>query len=253
MTWKDLARSGACARANTTVQASLPDQIGVFLTGFGFPSMLLVALLFLGAAGDVVKADQITNAYGTGTPVMSWSYYNLLNVGKIGTYWTYYPFQPDYSNAVFQGYVSTPADGIYCWGPVYDSADQDGIFVFRTNVLSSVDQTISLSFGGDDNATAYVNGVFQDYSHIFTKGGYFDLSLTAGIPVSLEIAIYNGPDGWILGLSRPDGQNLLGNDSTITINAVPEPASIFLIAVALAGLAAGAYKKRGLTRGDGRR
>jgi hypothetical protein len=251
MTWKDLARSGACARANTTAQASLPDQIGVSLTGFGFPSILLVALLFLGAAGDVVKADQITNTYGTGTPVMSWAYYNLLNVGKIGTYWTYYPFQADYSNAVFQGYVSTPADGI--WGPVYDFADQDGIFVFRTNVLSSVDQTISLNFGGDDNATAYVNGVFQDYSHIFTKGGHLDLSLTAGIPVSLEIAIYNGPDGWVLGLTRADGQNLLGNDSTITINTVPEPASIFLIAVALAGLAAGAYKKRGLTRSDGRR
>lgn len=251
MTWKALARNGLCAQANTTAQASLPDQIGVSLTGVGFRSILLVALLFLGAAGDVVKADQITNAYGTGTPVMSWAYYNLLNVGKIGTYWTYYPFQPDYSNAVFQGYVSTPADGIY-WGPIYDPADQDGIFVFRTNVLSSVDQTISFNFGGDDNATAYVNGVFQDYSHIFTKGGHLDLSLAAGIPVSLEIAIYNGPDGWVLGLGRDDGQNLIGNDSTIAINAVPEPASIFLIAVALAGLAAGAYKKCGPRRSDGR-
>jgi hypothetical protein len=130
MTWKDLARSGACARANTTSQASLPNQIDVSLTGFG---ILVLALLFPGAAGNIAKADQITSTYGTGTPVMSWAYYNLLNVGKIGTYWTYYPFQPDYSNAVFQGYVSTPADGY--WGPVYDFADQDGIFVFRTNVF----------------------------------------------------------------------------------------------------------------------
>jgi len=182
---------------------------------------------------------------------MSWAYYNLLHVGKMGTYWTYYPFQPDYNNAVFQGYVSTPADGI--WGPVYDPADDDAIFVFRTNVLSSVDQTISLTFGGDDNATAYVNGVFQDYSHIFTKGGHFDLSLKAGVPVFLEMAMYNGPDGWGLGLNQPDGKkNLLGNDSTITIDAVPEPAGIFLMAAVLGGCAAFAYRRRGLTRSAGR-
>lgn len=248
MIWNDLARGGACARADTAA-ASLPDQIGagVSLTGFGFSRILLVALLFLGATGAVVKADQITNTYGTGTPVMSWAYSTLLNVGELTTYWTYYPFKPDYNNAVFQGYVTTPAGGE--WGPVYDPADQDAIFVFQTNVLSSVDQTISLNFGGDDNATAYVNGVFQDDSHIFTKTGHLDLSLTAGIPVSLEIAMYNGPDGWVLGLLRPDGQNLIGNDSTITISAVPEPAGIFLLAIALAGLAAGAYKRRGQTSG----
>jgi hypothetical protein len=205
-----------------------------------------VVLLLLGAAGNLV-ADQITATYGTGAPEMSWSYSTLHNAGHLGTYWTYYPFQPDYSNAVFQGYVSTPSDGI--WGPIYDPADQDSIFVFRTHVLSSVDQTISLNFGGDDNATAYVNGVFQDYSHIFTKGGHFDLSLTAGVPALLELAMYNGPDGWVLGLNRNDGQNLLGNDSTITIDAVPEPASVLLTATCLAGVAAFAYKKRGLRKG----
>jgi len=252
------ARSGACARANTGAQANLPDSISVSLIGFTFPAILLVALLLLGAAGNVVQADQITSTYGTGTPDMSWAYSTLHHVGELQNYWTYYPFQPNYNNAVFQGYVSTPADGI--WGPVYEAADEDSTFVFRTNVESSVDQTISLSFGGDDNATAYVNGVLQDYSHIFTKGGHLDLALTAGIPVLLELAMYNGPDGWVLGLNRLDGQNILGSDSTVTINAVPgeinatpEPASIFLTAIAVVGLAArSAYKKRRPTGRAGR-
>ena len=261
MASKDLASRALCVRANTAhrrlllgisqARASLLDQIEFSLKGFGCPLTVLVALLFLGAAGNVVRADQITNMYGTGTPVMSWAYYSLLNVGKSGGY---YPLQADYSNAVFQGFVTTPANGI--WGPIYDNADQDGVFVFRTNVLSSVNQTIPLTFGGDDNASAYVNGVFQDYSQIFTRPGHLNLSFTAGVPVLLEIAIYNGPDGWDLALTRANGDNLLGgttfcdtlasacNDGTITINAVPEPIGIFLTAVGLAGLAAGAYRKR---------
>ena len=239
MTGKDLAPSRARARTNNALRHIFADRIGSFLAGSGLLS-LLVALLLIGAANPA-RADEITNTYGTGTPVMSWEYSTVSNVGQLATYWTYYPFQPDYNNAVFQGYLSTPADGI--WGPIYDPADQDTIFVFRTNVQSSVDQTISLSFGGDDNATAYVNGVFQDTSHIFTKSGLFDLSLTAGIPVSLVIAIYNSPDGWVLGLTRADGQNLLGNDSTITISAIPEPAGIFLLATVLSGLVLSAHRQ----------
>ena len=240
MTRNDSYRSGAHARGHTAAQWYASGRLGRLSIALGVPCILLGALLFLGASSSVAKADPITSAYGTGTPVMSWAYYSLHNVVPPVPYWEYYPFRPDYDNAAFQGYVSTPADGI--WGPIYSPGDQNSIFVFRTSVVSSVDQIVSLNFGGDDQGVAYVNGTLQDYSHIFTRGGHFELSLTAGVPVFLEIAIYNGPDGWVLGLNRPDGQSLLGTDGTIIISAAPEPASLWLAVVGLAGLA-GARRK----------
>ncbi len=242
MTRRNSASSAVRARADTAqrcpflrvswARVGRPERIGFSCNGFWPFLMLLVPLFFVGSTGNALRADQVTDAYGSGTPVNSWEYLKLVNAGK-GYDWTYVPVRSDYSNAVFQGYVVSPPNGT--WGAFYFGADS--IYIFRTNVLSSVHQTIPLLFGGDDGHAVYVNGVFQGGGP-FNTATSFDLELTAGMPVQLELAGYNGPGGWVFGLYRQDNRLRLVDTPGVTINASPEPRGMFLVAIGLAGIAA---------------
>jgi hypothetical protein len=218
--------------------------MGISLKVFRSPRVWLAAFLFFGAANNL-RADFITDQYCSGpvvsgickgTPVNSWAYYRMPGPSDQ----SFVPQLADIINTKssgLQGFVRTGDAGV--WGPSYAPEDENTIFVFQTYVFSPFTQIISILFGGDDNGSAWVNGIQQGSATILPpQGGLFDLVLPAGVPVELEIAWFNNCCGWSLALVTEDTQTPL--DQVATITAVPEPASILLVAIGLAGLAAGA-------------
>src|SRR4051812_47480583 len=91
------------------------------------------------------------------------------------------------------GYVAPDSTGRWDTLPSNPANyDEDIIRVFQTFVLADSDTTLHLHPDGDDGHSVYVNDGF------IGGGGFgavidFDLGLVSGVPVKLEVAVYNGP------------------------------------------------------------
>ena len=181
-----------------------------------------------------------------------WAYSYIENSGYISS--AYYdwvtdsdPFRDD---AVFQGYVTGDA-GPGTWSDWADSFSSNGTFdynsvhVFDTYITSSVDQTVTLSAGGDDGHSIFVDDVF------LAGAGYYgtastDFTMVANTQYKLTLVAdnYTGPwavwfkiagDGWTGSVCEAD--NISMNATGTTPAPVPEPATMLLFGTGLAGLA----------------
>lgn len=149
----------------------------------------------------------------------------------------YTPSISDASNAVFQGYViESPSNPGWGHAPPYSPA-VSSFEVFKTFVVSDIDQTVALSLQGDDGHSLYINGVSVG------GGGYgsiidYNLSLTAGVPVSIEMVGYNSIGGWSYALTFEDNGQLLPISELPNLRMdaegvfVPEASSTVLLGVA---------------------
>lgn len=201
-----------------------------------------IAFLTLGMAAFFAspigaQADFISTTFGTATADNSWSYFRAVGVGK-GNRPSYVPLHSDYAGMeIFEGLVSYP-DGASPSGWIhYEPSlyDEDTIRVFRTYVLSDIDQSFSVHLGGDDGHSIYVDGAFLG-------GGGFGvpveptIHLTAGVITEIELLGYNGPGPWQLVFNHQDGREFSGTPG-VRINAlgefqtVPEPSSTLLLVI----------------------
>ena len=250
------------AFTNTVSTTPIPEPATFLLVGAGLGVMalkrrlrkkqnkstfaVLVLVSYMIMVAPAVQADQITDVYGTSSPTNAWAYLKLPNAGK-GFDTTYVPVRPDYDNATFQGFVITPDDG--AWGGS-NFFGEDTFYIFRTTITSSVDLTIPLTWQGDDGHSVYVDGAFQG------GGGFasiidFDLSLSAGLPIELELAGYNGPGPWVFQLVRQDNGLPITSTPGVMLEAptaIPEPATLLLLGFGI-GIGAAVRKRTDLRRG----
>lgn len=204
----------------------------------GRPIYASLTIVMWSVLSAVSYASNITDpGVFSGTPVESWSYYEMTSAGH-GQSITYFPTSTsDFASAVFQGYVKydplmVPPVG---W---QGSGAQDSFQIFSTYVLSTITQTIPIQIDGDDGHSLFVNGAFA------AGGGFavidnYSLSLTANVPVNLILAGYNGPGGWNVGIwqTQPVYQAPFDNSIPgIEINAsgvfsTPEPSNVVLLSM----------------------
>jgi len=157
---------------------SLRTLVGVIMVAFLFSGNAIAALTF------------------TGTPTNSWAYFIKPepSVGENDQYFV--TSQSAYAGATFQGYVSDAP-----WGLGQPRAAD---LIFSTFVTSATTQQIPLILDGDDGHSLFVNNAF-------VGGGPFGadvlhtLNLTAGVPVRLDMAGFNGPGGWVFVLQTVAG------------------------------------------------
>ncbi len=188
---------------------SLRTLVGVIMVAFLFSGNAIAALTF------------------TGTPTNSWAYFIKPepSVGENDQYFV--TSQSAYAGATFQGYVSDAP-----WGLGQPRAAD---LIFSTFVTSATTQQIPLILDGDDGHSLFVNNAF-------VGGGPFGadvlhtLNLTAGVPVRLDMAGFNGPGGWVFVLQTVAGGQSLSQVPGVTINAtgitIPEPQLGFILLLA---------------------
>jgi hypothetical protein len=137
------------------------------------------------------------------------------------------------ANQVLQGYVFSGPNGQ--WGTTgAGTHDEDTIYVFQTYAISTTTQVIPLYFDGDDGHSLYVNDVLIGGGG-FGAEVYFNLSMTAQVPIKIDIGDYNGPGAMGVELQRQDDTLKIDSTPGVTLNAadnfaaVPEPSAFALL------------------------
>lgn len=175
--------------------------------------LTLVVMFFLPISFTTALADQVTDVYGVSAPEDAWAYFKFPNASH-GFDTTYVPTRSDVSNSRLLGFLVTPGNGE--WGAF--SEDKDTVFVFATVVRSPNPVTIPLVWNGDDGHSVFVNGVFVGGGG-FNEQVAFDLTVTPGVPVKLELVGYNGPGPWAFKLIRRDTKLPVTSTPGVTIDA----------------------------------
>jgi hypothetical protein len=153
-----------------------------------------------------------------------------------------------FASATHQGYVvgdthptSTTVDFFSSMGV---SGDNYTAHVFSTYIMSTIDQTLSFVFDGDDGHSLFLDGVFLDGGG-YSIDGYANITMLANTSYNLTFVGTNatGPWSWWIncleceyGLSS--GSNILMNaaDDFDTGGAIPEPATLALMVLGLVGI-----------------
>ena len=211
-------------------------------------TLILAVLALLSGEAGQARAGLIY----TSSPVGSWSYSYGTNAGH-GYSSTYYPTSTaEYQTATFQGYISynqTNADGSAYFGPIYDDPG-DTFHIFTTYVTSTATQIIGITIAGDDGHSLFVNDEFVEgggFGSILT----YDLMLNAGVSTELQLAGYNGPGGWVFGITAPDSYRGVTINATVPVPEpstvpVPEPSTLTLFAIGAVGLLGYGWRRRKL-------
>jgi len=145
------------------------------------------------------------------------------------------------SGAVHQGYVTgnthsnTSVDYFTSNGV---SGNNNTAHVFSTYIMSTINQSLSFAFDGDDGHALFLDNVFLSGGG-YSIDAYATIAMIANVPYDLTLVGSNagGPwSWWLRGL--PDATNVL-MDATgdfDTSGAVPEPATLLLISLGLIGI-----------------
>jgi len=206
------------------------------------------AALFLGvvtltggsAGAGILNATDVF----TSDPAGAWSYSERLNAMK-GQSISYFVTNPaDFQSATFQGYV-VPDPSLL--PGAWQGNGFDSIQLFETFAVSNVAQTVPVRLGGDDGHSLFIDDTL-------VGGGGFgvpvnhSLVFQANVPVKIQLVGYNGPGGWAFGFGEALASAAQGIDRAIddipgitihatgNFSAVPEPSSLALFGIGVAGL-----------------
>ena len=221
-------------------------------TVFRRAAFAYVLIIFIATFGNKAEASFILSQYGSGNPTDSWGFSTRFGVGQ-GNSTTWLPHKSDWVGETFEGYVVSQANG--GWTTLGSGESYpDAVYVFRTFVMSDHSMTIPLVFVGDDGHSIYVDDALTADGP-FGAQGFFNLTLTAGVPRKIELSVYNGVGLMGVRLAVVD-QALPVSDwpkingiEGVSINAngfasVPEPCSFGLALLALAGIAGTKNKRK---------
>ncbi len=155
-----------------------------------------------------------------------------------------------YTDAIFQGYVT----GDYgVWSNSSDSfgssgfSDYRSVHVFDTYITSYIDQELTFRAGGDDGHSIFIDDVFQSGQGFGTTAAT-TLNMTANTQYKLTFIgnNYTGPYGWWFAMGGEGWSGPISEAYNISMDAsasassvapVPEPATMLLFGIGLAGLA----------------
>ncbi len=217
----------------------------------------LLACFFVAAMVSLVGAVPLTSESVITNPSSTdnlWRYSLHTNNPNIENYLWAADETSQYT-ATFQGYVRGDKGQ---WSPASDSFygdDTRSTYVFETYLMSSVEQTVKLSAGGDDGRSIFVDDT------LLAKAGYDqtsagDLLMSANTVYKITLAHNNYNGRWTVwfnikgdydsstntyGWSGPfsQAQNITMNaDGSFGQTAVPEPTTMLLFGAGVAGLAA---------------
>jgi hypothetical protein len=209
-------------------QGVVSMQINKFTSGVS--QILAVVILSILLSGSIY-AGVVYEDFGVDSADGAWAYLKATGVGKNNSI-HYVPRLEDAAEAVFWGYVLYPPD--HGWLNLdVRYFDEDSIRIFRTFLRAESDMILPLAVGIDDGHSIYVDGVFVEGKG-FGIESFASISLTAGVPVMIEILGYNGPGPSQVTVVRSDNRLPIETTAGLEINAsghfhaVPEPGSVLI-------------------------
>lgn len=141
--------------------------------------------------------------------------------------------------SVFLGYVSGQVGFDTGVDAFAGDGDEGSFHVFSAVLTALLTDTITLSLGGDDGHSLFIDGKFVAGAGFGVPVDY-EIGLAAGQSIAVEIVLANSLGGWSVGLGVENdagGTNPLSADPRLVLRAplaVDEPHALALFAVALA-------------------
>ncbi len=178
-----------------------------------------------------------------------WSYSYMAPNYSITSASYFYNDVSNFSGAIEQGYVTGENTNWPANDAFYGSSGYKESHIFETHIMSSIDQVITVNMGGDDGHSIFIDDLFMGgggfASHVPTA-----LNMVANTSYKITLALANYTGGWHVNanLSGIDelGDSWVGKaahapymsmSATGDFSEVPEPASIALMGLGLAGIA----------------
>lgn len=216
-----------------------------------FIQLIILSLsffVFMQASATVITSETIVTNPASFDNL--WAYSYLEPNSNITSHMFYYTSTSQFSGATHQGYVT----GDYGpWSSWSDSFDADlgylSSHIFETYIVSALNQTVRLGAGGDDGHSIFVDDVFAAGAG-FGVSALSYLTMEAMVPykITLAGANYGGQlaywfsmvgttdQGVEWGGPVSDAYNISMNTTGDFAEAVPEPATLALLGLGLAGM-----------------
>lgn len=217
------------------------------------------------ASATIINSETAQTNPSSTDDLWTYSYLDYNHIINGSAY--YYTASSQYAGAEYQGYVT----GEYGpWSATSDSFasttdDDRNSHIFETYIVSSIEQTVLFRSGGDDGHTIFVDDLYTNdlavvgtntygagAGYAVTAGRYLTMEANVSYKITLAGVNYGGPSGYWFSMSGMTDQGVSwggaitdADEYNITMNAtddfgtgntIPEPATLALMGLGLAGI-----------------